>query len=162
RQIVRDGKGRVWVAAKHLLLRLEGRPGDLHLREVHLPGGYFGIRNDQQPVALEVDSEGRLWVGYQFGIAWLDDRDEWHTLKTDQPVTAIRSFSLSRDDIWIAHRIAGSFTRLHREGELWKTTVFPATAGYTPPDSHFLKHDSRGWIWRGSPEGVYVSDGRHV
>ena len=31
-----------------------------------------------------------------------------------------------------------------------------------PAGTEFLKRDSRGWIWRGCDQGVYVSDGQHV
>src|SRR5262249_27519147 len=30
------------------------------------------------------------------------------------------------------------------------------------PDTHFLRRDSRGWIWRGTTGGVYVADGVHL
>ena len=29
-------------------------------------------------------------------------------------------------------------------------------------DTHFLRRDRRGWIWRGSADGVYVCDGQHT
>jgi hypothetical protein len=111
-------------------------------------------------VDLEVDSTGRLWVGYAAGIAWLDDQDRWRPLATDQPVENVRSFALAGDDIWVAHRGSGAFSRLHRKGESWNVTLFSANAGYGPVDTDFLKRDSRGWIWRGSAEGVHISDGR--
>src|SRR5262249_37933613 len=34
--------------------------------------------------------------------------------------------------------------------------------GYGPEDTHFLRRDHRGWIWRGAPDGVYVCDGVHT
>jgi ligand-binding sensor domain-containing protein len=160
REIVRDGKGRFWVGTKRALLRIEGQAGSLHLRQEHLPDVPAG--EWEQPVDLEVDTNGRLWAGYGAGIAWLDDQDRWRKLVTDQPVTRIRSFTIAGDDIWVAHRRSGAFSRLHRNGETWAVTLFSANAGYGPVDTEFLKRDSRGWIWRGTPNGVYVSDGRHV
>jgi protein kinase-like protein len=160
REIVRDGKGRLWVGAKSALLRLESHAGSLRLREEPLPGLPAGA--PAQAVDLELDSAGRLWAGYTAGIAWLDDEDRWHRLDTDQPVTLLRSFALAGDDIWVAYRRAGAFSRLHRAGEQWTVTNFPSEAGYGPVDTHFLKRDSRGWIWRGTPEGVFISDGRRV
>jgi ligand-binding sensor domain-containing protein len=160
REIVRDGKGRFWVGTKLSLLRIEGRAGSLHLRREDLPE--MRSTDWEEAVDLEVDAAGRLWVGYQKGIAWLDEQDRWHKLATDQPVTAVRSFTLAGDDIWVAHRRAGAFSRLRRRGEQWSVSLFSANAGYGPVDTDFVKRDSRGWIWRGSSKGVHISDGRHV
>jgi serine/threonine-protein kinase len=160
RQIVRDGKGRIWIGAKRALFRLEGQPGSLRLREELLP--QLGAHDLVQAVALRVDGSGRLWVGYTRGIAWLDDADRWHVLDTDQPADWVRSFTFAGDDIWVAHRRQGAYSRLHRNGQRWRVTPFLATAGYAPVSTNFLVRDSRGWIWRGSSDGVHVSDGRNL
>jgi ligand-binding sensor domain-containing protein len=162
REIIRDGKGRFWVGHRRALYRIEGIPGSLSLREETLPGSQeTGAPN---PVDLEVDGSGRLWVGYSEGIAWLDDKDRWHRIATDQPVFIVRSFTIAGDDIWVAHRRPGAFSRLRKKaGESngqWSVVRYAAHEGYGPVDTHFIKRDSRGWIWRGSPEGVHISDGR--
>src|SRR5450755_1443301 len=102
REILRDRKGRLWVGTKRALLRIEGQPGSLHLRPEDLPD----IKSPEKasPVDLELDAAGRLWVGYIRGLAWLDDRDRWHKIETDQPVTMVRGFALAGDDIWVAYR----------------------------------------------------------
>jgi ligand-binding sensor domain-containing protein len=160
REIARDGKGRYWVGTKRALLRIEGEPGSLRFREEDLPGVPQG--EIAQAVDLELDASGHLWVGYMAGIAWLDDQDHWRQIATDQPVDTVRSFALAGDDIWVAYRRSGMFSRLHKNGEKWTVTPFSASAGYTPVDTEFIKRDSRGWIWRGSGEGVHISDGQHV
>ncbi|MCU1336807.1 MAG: Protein kinase [Bryobacterales bacterium] len=159
RKIIRDGKGRIWIGAKRILLRIEGKPGSLRLREEHLPGDPFnGYENS---VDLEVDRSGRLWAGYQNGIAWLDDEDHWHQVPTNQPITEVRSFTLAGDDFWIAHRQSGAFTRLSKDRDRWNVSTLAANAGYGPTDSLFIKRDSRGWIWRGATDGVHISDGHN-
>ncbi len=160
REILRDRKGRLWVGAKRALLRIEGQPGSFHLRAEDLPETKSPEK--ASPVDLELDDAGRLWVGYIRGLAWLDDRDRWHKIETDQPVTMVRGFALAGDDIWVAYRRPGAFARLHRAGERWNVTPFTANDGYSPASTEFLKRDSRGWIWRGTDQGVYISDGRHV
>ncbi|MEO7650008.1 MAG: protein kinase, partial [Bryobacteraceae bacterium] len=159
REIIRDGKGRLWVGTKSALFRIEGEAGSLRLLREPLPGGAEAELD--HAVDLEVDPAGRLWVGYASGIAWLDDQDRWHSISTDQPVTMVRSFTLDREDIWVAHRRAGWFSRLRRNGEKWNVNLFQANAGYSPTDSDFMKRDSRGWIWRGTDKGMFVSDGSH-
>ncbi len=160
REILRDGKGRFWVGSKRTLFRIEGQPGSLHLRSEDLPE--VQPREKASPVDMEIDSTGHLWVGYSRGLAWLDDQDQWHKIATDQPITLVRAFALSGDDIWVAHRRPGAFSRLHRAGDRWNVTLFSAAEGYIPSGTELLKRDSRGWIWRGCDQGVYVSDGQHI
>jgi ligand-binding sensor domain-containing protein len=160
REILRDGKGRLWVGTKRALLRIEGQPGSFRLRDVDLPE--MNSSEKSVPAGTGLDPAGRLWVGYVKGLAWLDDRDQWHKIATDQPVTMVRGFTLAGDDIWVAYRTPGAFARLHRNGERWKVTLFTAKDGYSPANTEFLKRDSRGWIWRGTDTGVYISDGQHV
>jgi ligand-binding sensor domain-containing protein len=169
RQILEDGKGRFWVGNKLALLRIEGVPGSLRLAPEALPRDSPTPRGDELDVLavdLDLDAAGNLWAGYEQGIAWLDREDRWHKLSTDSPVGKVRSLALhdplAGEDIWVAYRRSGAFSRLRRTAARWILTDFSARSGYNPPDTHFLKRDSRGWIWRGSPEGVYVSDGRHV
>jgi ligand-binding sensor domain-containing protein/predicted Ser/Thr protein kinase len=151
RQIVRDAKGRYWVGAKEALLRVDGR----HFVQQTLPGEPHG--ETAQAVDLEVDKSGRLWVGYMEGIAWLDEADQWHRIETSEPVKTVRSISVDANEIWVAYRLPGLFSRLVRNGERWNVTNY----SFAPRDTYFIKRDSRGWIWRGTAAGVYVSDGKH-
>jgi hypothetical protein len=160
RQIVRDGKGRIWVGAKRALLRVEGKPGAMRLVEEKLPD--LAKKDLVQAVALAVDADGRLWAGYTRGIAWLDDNDHWRMLASDHPADLVRSFALAGDAIWVAHRNSGSYSELQRKGSSWRLTPFSARSGFGPVDTNFIAHDSRGWIWRGSTDGVHVADGRHL
>jgi ligand-binding sensor domain-containing protein len=166
RQILQDSKGRFWVGSKIALLRVEGRPGALHLERQKLPRDTPNPYEIEHAVDLELDAAGRLWVGYQDGIAWLDREDRWHKLTIDPPVDMVRSLALhdplAGEDIWVAYRRSGAFSRLQQKGDRWIATDFAASGGYDPVDTHFLKRDSRGWIWRGSPEGVHVSDGKRL
>ena len=158
RKIFRDAKGTLWVGTKRALLRVEGKPGSLRLVHKDVPD--FTASENAHPVDLEQDSNGRLWVGYANGIAWLDDKAEWHKLPTDKPVTIVRAFTLAGDNVWVSHRRAGEFSLLRKGSERWLVQPFPADSGYGPPTTQYLKTDVRGWIWRGSSDGVHVSDGR--
>ncbi len=69
-------------------------------------------------------------------------------------------FALAGDDeIWVSYRGGlDLFLGCAAQGDVWKVETF----SQAPNDTHFLKRDSRGWIWRGTPQGVYLSDGVHV
>jgi ligand-binding sensor domain-containing protein len=159
--IVEDGKGRIWVGNRSAIFRLEGRAGSYRLQAAEFPGK---LTRKTAP-DLEIDSGGKLWVGYQHGIASLTGEDGWRTFPTADPVEAIGGFAPagagSSDDVWVAYERGTRFSRLHPSGDRWTVTDFDSKSGYGPPDTYFLKRDSRGWIWRGSTEGVHISDGRH-
>jgi streptogramin lyase len=155
RKIVRDSKNRYWAGAKEALLRIEGRPGSLHFSRQQLPG--VPDSETQQAVDLEIDKDGRLWVGYVAGVAWLDEEDRWHRIRTSEPVTTVRSIAVDTNEIWVAYRKPGVFSRLVKNGDGWDVIHY----NFSPRDTYFVKRDSRGWIWRGTPNGVYVADGVH-
>lgn len=160
RELRRDRTGRVWVSSKRSLWKVEGTSRSLRLERQELPGVSAGAFTSAAD--LELDAAGRLWVGYAAGIAWLDDRGAWRRLEPDSPATMVRSLFASPGEIWVAFRSPGSFTRLALTGGRWRGESFRARDGYGPVDTHFLKRDQRGWVWRGSPEGVHVADGRDV
>jgi ligand-binding sensor domain-containing protein len=163
RRLFRDGQGRLWVGDRTALLEIVGQPGSLRLREEKLPE--LGANENTQAIEFQLDSSRRLWVGYARGIAWKDEQDRWHRVPLDPLGTGIRSFALadeSGEDIWAGFRSADRFARLQKKNGQWSITEFTPYAGYGPEDSHFIQRDSRGWIWRGAPDGVHVSDGVHV
>lgn len=174
RQIQQDRKGRLWVSHALALLRIEGQPGSYTLQRTHLPiETAMTARTGLNPSDLEIAADGNLWAGYENGIAWLDDIDQWHQIQTDQPLKGVISVlppDPASGDLWVAHvgtnRWLGQggarFARLRRAGAQWTVHELTAKDGYGPPDTIFLKRDSRGWIWRGATGGVHVSNGRDI
>jgi ligand-binding sensor domain-containing protein len=163
REILRDKAGQIWVGGKTRLQRLDVSNT---LEIVELP--HTEHSGTAHAVDLEMDSKGRLWVGYSMGIAWFENNQP-HLLDLSEPVTGIRTITISREDkagepeeIWVAHRSKVPFTRVKRVGQTWEVTRFASEAGYGPGETMYLKRDSRGWIWRGTRDGVYISDGRHL
>ena len=63
------------------------------MRAAQLPGVPEG--SNALAMSLETDSRGTLWVGYEHGIAWLDNEDGWQRIETDQPVNSVRSMAVA-------------------------------------------------------------------
>jgi ligand-binding sensor domain-containing protein len=159
RDIARDGEGRIWVGSVGGLFLLTGHPGSYRLLQQPLPA--YQPNDPPQAVAIEVDERGAPWVGYSGGLLTLDAKGVWNKVGTEQPVERVRSFALAGDEIWVAHRRDGPFSHLRKEATTWRVTRFAPDEGYGPPGTHFFARDSRGWIWRGTENGVYVSDGKN-
>ena len=165
RRIARDRQGRLWVGHASGLFRIEAG----QLRKAVLPVE----TKSMNATDLEVASDGKLWVGYENGIAWLDDDNQWHQLRADVPLKGVFSFlppDPTTGDIWLAlagkgrgsGQVGGRFGRLKKAGESWTWQEFTVKDGYSQPVTRFLKRDSRGWIWRASPDGVRVSNGKDI
>ena len=173
RKIERDGAGRIWVANKMALFRLEGPVGGLRIKFENLPSIFpcdpcpKNLEEKQhgrpaQVADIEIDTEGRPWVGYGGGIAWLGEDGAWHRVPTERPVLDVRAFALSADTLWVAGRLADEFYKIERRGPRWPVKSFDPARGYGPAATFFLKFDSRGWLWRGSTDGVHIADGKHL
>lgn len=157
-----NATGQCWVANKIALMRIAREQGALRLVPELLPEVADG--QNAQAVDLEIDGAGHPWVAYAKGVAWRDDSGRWHKLSTSEQLLHLRSLTLadnSGEDIWVAYRGNGRYSRLRKAGSVWQVEHFTVRAGYGPDETHFIKRDSRGWIWRGAPDGVHVSDGVH-
>ena len=153
RGLLRDGKGRTWAGGKdpNCFFEVQGGPGTWKFVPQQLPEGTLNA------VEMHTDVEGRPWVGYHYGIAYLDDAGEWRRIATSEPVTLVRTFEFDgKDTIWVAHRQPGFFTRLERNGGVWQVRRFSGELAWKG-QTEFLRRDSRGWIWRGTLTDVQVA-----
>jgi ligand-binding sensor domain-containing protein len=154
RKLYRDPQGGIWICALLGLFKM-----DMHGRivPVPLPGGRY-------PSDVWMDSGGQLWVGYEGGIARCSG--ESCTLAIAQKDglldPRIRTIAPGDGEVWVGYRASIGFTRFQLQQGRWVATHFNAENGFGPSDTHFLRRDRRGRIWRGSSDGVYVSDGKHT
>ena len=163
-----DQQNRIWVGSAGGLFRLDKRNGRFTISRVLLPGEGTEIAPPRpvQVIALEQDALGRMWAGSALGAAWLDSQDRWHPVATSKELGLIRSLAVdvapTNGAIWAAYRSAGIFSRITQVGDQWQTQNFLANDGYLPDRTTMLKGDSRGWIWRGTEDGVQVADGTRL
>ena len=130
---------------------LSGGPQGRRVKFEQLPTQIY------QATDIQKAPDGRLWVGYESGLAAQTGWGSWELVKTSLPVEFIRNFEFDgKDAIWVSHRRPGFFSRLERSGDGWRVRRFTSPE-YGPPDTHYLHVDSRGWIWRGTLLGVYVA-----
>lgn len=144
------------------------------------PGGLMRIRENRM-TAVSLPSIGEniggqcqdiVWVAglgsfgaYEGGVCRIGEREckPWIGKSDGLLSVKIRSTAVvSEGEVWVAYRDEDAFSRLLWRGGRWEIRHFRESSGYVEPRCTFLKKDSRGWIWRGSGAGVWISDGRHV
>lgn len=155
RHLYRDPRGAIWIASIDGLFRMG--PADC-IVPVPLPHA-AAYASD-----LSADSGGRLWVGYEGGVARCADDNCTQAIAPKDGLldSKIRTIAPGGDDVWVGYRLSIGFSRFVRKPGGWQVTHFNPQDGYGPSDTHFLRRDRRGWIWRGSTDGVYVCDGKHT
>jgi streptogramin lyase len=154
RVLLRDRTGTLWIGAKKGLYRLDERAP--RLTPVPLPGG-------SNAVAFAVGPDGQEWLGYEGGIARLEE-GEWKIVAPADRLLSprIRSLAVSAGPVfWVSYRMRAPFSRVAQQGGEWKRQDFDAESGYGPNESRAMLVDRRGWVWRGSTAGLFVSDGTH-
>jgi hypothetical protein len=114
---------------------------------------------------IVADSQGRVWVGYGDGVCRIENT----TCKTaiseadgllDSTPQSVGVGPL--DEIWIAYRSAKAFSRFRLVNGRWAPRHFFEKDGYQSARNEFFRRDRRGWVWRGTSQGLFVSDGVHV
>ncbi len=154
RGFLRDGRGRMWVGGKssNCFFEVQGEPGKWKFVPENLPEGTL------ETVDLKADVDGRPWVGYEHGIAYLDDSGDWKKITTSEPITSVRALEFDgKDAIWVARRRGPAFfARLERRGNVWQVRRF-AGPQFGPSETFYLRRDSRGWVWRGTASEVQIA-----
>jgi ligand-binding sensor domain-containing protein len=153
-----DGQSRIWVAADShaLLLELERTNPRLKYSPVwHEKEEEIGVED------IQIDAKGRPWIGHRQGLSYRED-NRWVSVATEVPLGDVLRFELRVDEIWVARKNPGAFARLRRNGAKWAVEDFRPEAGFGPNRTHWLRVDSRGWIWRAVDDGVRVSNGKNL
>lgn len=132
------------------------RPPGAGWQAVRIPGGTYV--SDIQP-----EPNGAAYLGHENGVSYclLNECQPLIGLSDQLLNFRIRSITAQKSEIWVAYRVQGGFSLYRKSGNVWRPRHFMASDGYGPPDTHFLRRDVRGWIWRGTPDGLFVCDGVH-
>jgi tRNA A-37 threonylcarbamoyl transferase component Bud32/ligand-binding sensor domain-containing protein len=131
------------------------------VRAVPLPSGSPAEVQD-----IVFDSQNRALVAYQGGVCRIDGQvcrpflTNADGLLTSNP----RSIGIGKEhEIWISYRDSKALTRLDPSGNGWQAQHLSIEQD-TPsaPETQFVRRDRRNWIWRGTDQGLFVSDGVHT
>ena len=156
RRLVRAPDGAYLVGSQQspdCLYRIKGS----HVERISVEGPNGNVHD------IGIDADGYAWVGYANGICRIESTGcQTAITKTDgllEPM--ILSLGIGPpDEIWTAYR--SGFSRFRFTDGRWVPRHFLEEDGYQAPQTHFLRRDRRGWVWRGTGRGLFVSDGVHV
>jgi len=117
--------------------------------------------NQGVDIALERTS-GKLWACWTSAVLSQQKHSAWQTILTRDgrhnnycgPLTA-----LPGGDVWVADLNLSSFAllRLDADGKATEKRFLPIQEGSTGIVT-FLEADARGWLWRGTQNGIFVAN----
>ena len=109
----------------------------------------------------KVDQIGDVWACSGAGLIH-KDRQGWHLISTSDGLLENRCRSLTVDsagDVWYAYESAPAFSWIHDAGGKKPQVVNFSDGGDAgTAASNFLHFDRRGWLWRGTQDGLYIAD----
>jgi tRNA A-37 threonylcarbamoyl transferase component Bud32/ligand-binding sensor domain-containing protein len=111
------------------------------------------------------DSQGKAVVAFQGGVCRVEGIDCRVVISLSDGLLSpnLRGVELGpAGETWVAYRDVKAFSRFRVSDHHWVARHFTEKDGFEEPETMFLRHDRRGWIWRGSGEGLWVCDGMHV
>jgi ligand-binding sensor domain-containing protein len=114
---------------------------------------------------IVADSSGRAWVGYGDGICRIENNACLTAISGADGLLGMVISTLGAgppDEIWAAYRDTKAFSRFRLVDRRWVARHFSEAEGYSTPQIRFIRRDRRGWVWRGTSSGLFVSDGVHV
>lgn len=126
-------------------------------------GGDIGFQpeapNQQFLQGMAFDQHGDLWTCSTAGLSQLHGK-EWRTISTKDGLLENSCASMSLDsqgDIWYAYNSLPVFALIHDPGSA-RPVIRQFQNEGAKTRTYFFASDHRGWLWRGTPDGVYVAD----
>jgi len=108
---------------------------------------------------IHFDQEGDLWTCSSVGLSHLH-QTRWHTISTKDGLLQNECASMTEDraqDFWYAYDTIPGFARIQDP-----RSDHPVVQQFENKDkkerTYFFASDRRGWLWRGTPNGLYIAD----
>ena len=156
--LARTADGQVWLAGGGIY-RLRKRGASLSLDPEELPGD----RSTAEVIALDKRT-GDLWGCSAVGLMRRES-GSWRSVTKagDLPARSCVSLAFAGSDIWLGYDLDDVFARVH-PGVVSRVTIWNSQSDPELGDSvgYFTGVDSRGWVWRGARDGIYVAESAHA
>jgi tRNA A-37 threonylcarbamoyl transferase component Bud32 len=108
---------------------------------------------------IAFDREGDFWTCSSIGLSHLS-KSGWRAISTKDGLLQNGCGSMtedSRGDFWYAYDTLPGFA-LIQNPRSDRPVIQQFQNEGTKSRTYFLGFDRRGWLWRGTPDGVYVAD----
>ncbi|MDX1984652.1 MAG: hypothetical protein SFV51_30550, partial [Bryobacteraceae bacterium] len=158
-RLVQFPDGEVWMG-NYPVMRAIPSGESYEFRPLQVPG-VGGMIASQD---MELDARGRPWVCHNAGLSIRLSADEWKTVTTKDGLLQnwCRAIAVrGENEGWYGYNQEPAFSRIVLKDGGVEITHFRGAA-FGNGITRFLQVDRRGWLWRGSADGVYVSDGKDV
>jgi len=152
--LARTPDGQFWASGTSLsTVTLSGRRLILKPASLPWPQNYT--------TDIKVDRDGGLWAASDSGlIHW--NNGHWHRISTGDGLLENRCFSFAIDktgDIWYSYAKVPAFSRIQDPAGPHRAIRHFSNGGEIgTAQSYFFESDSRGWLWRGVADGIYIAE----
>ena len=152
--LARTADGQVWMAGAGIY-RVRKRGRNLSLDPEDLPGDRASAGN----IALDRRT-GDLWACSAEGLLHRET-GAWRLVagRGDLPEKSCISLAVQPSgDVWLGYSGLQMFAMVHPGGRDVSVRRFQDGDELGSAVSFFFGMDARGWVWRGSQDGIYVAD----
>jgi ligand-binding sensor domain-containing protein len=113
---------------------------------------------------VQIEADGNAYIGHENGVSFCRGVKCEPLIRNADGLLnkRVRSIAANNKEIWVTYRLDAGFSCFRKTKGRWIPTHFLPEDGYSPNNSNFIRRDSRGWIWRGTTDGVFVCDGKRT
>jgi CheY-like chemotaxis protein len=109
---------------------------------------------------VRAGAKGEILAGTAQGL-FVFSENKWKQLSVQEGLLSneIEAAAAGPDEYWVGYGNSAGVTRIKADGERFSMSHFGSESGLYGSRTSFLGIDSRGWLWKGSDEGVWARSG---